>query len=119
MISSPELSRLLVCTILLVGGYSQSKQKNEELAQARAELEEARGEAAQDALPKPGQPSKITFVMHGYEGVNEAREFGPLKAEFEKRGYSCRIVRSPKTDTKTPHQDRAKAIVESLKNVEG
>lgn len=119
MISLPELSRLLVCTILLVGGYLQSNENNEELAQARAELEAARGEAAQGALPKPRQPAMITFVIHGYEGVNEAREFGPLKAEFGKRGFSCKIVRSPRTKTKTPHQDRAKVLVESLKNVEG
>ena len=47
MISSPELSKLLVCTVLLVGGCSRSNEKNEELAQARAELEVARREAAQ------------------------------------------------------------------------
>src|SRR4051812_22535090 len=105
MISSPELSRLLVCTILLVGGYSQSNENHEELAQARSELEVTRGEAAQDALPKPRQPTMITFAIHGNEGANEAREFGPLKAEFEKRGFSCKIVRSPKTKTKTPNQD--------------
>jgi pimeloyl-ACP methyl ester carboxylesterase len=61
----------------------------------------------------------VTFVIHGYEGVNEAQEFGPLRAEFEKRGFSCKIVRSPRTQTKTPHQDRAKVMVDALKNVEG
>jgi hypothetical protein len=127
MISSPELSKLLVCTVLLVGGYSRSNEKNEELAQARAEPEVARGEAAQAraeaeaaqaALPEPRQPAMITFAIHGYEGANEALEFGPLKAEFEKRGFLCKIVRSPKTKTKTPHQDRAKVMVEALKDVE-
>jgi hypothetical protein len=122
MISSPELSKLLVCTVLLVGGYSRSNEKNEELAQARAGPEVAREEAAQAAQPKPHQPAMITFAIHGYEGVNEALEFGPLKAEFEKRGFLCKIVRSPNartTKTKTPNQDRAKIMVEALKNVEG
>jgi hypothetical protein len=140
MISSPELSKLLVCTVLLVGGCARSNENHEELAQARAELEVARGELAQTraelevargeaaksraeaeaakaALQKPRQPTGITFAIHGYEGANEAREYGPLKAEFEKRGFLCKIVRSPKT--KTPNQDRAKVMVEALKNVEG
>jgi hypothetical protein len=51
--------------------------------------------------------------------VNEAREFGPLKAEFEKHGFSCKIIRSPKTRTKTPNQDRARVMVEALKDVQG
>jgi len=118
MISSPELSKLLVCTVLLFGGFSRSNEKNEELAQARAELEVVRGEAAKAALPEPCQPARITFAIHGYEGANEALEFGPLKAEFEKRGFLCKIVRSPNTMSKTPHQDRAKVMVEALKNVE-
>ena len=119
MIRSPELSKLLVCTVLLVGGFSRSNESREELAQARAELEAGQGEAARAALPEPRQPAMITFAIHGYEGVNEALEFGPLKAEFEKRGFSCKIVRSPRTKTKTPNQDRAKVMVEALKNVEG
>ena len=119
MISSPELLRLLVCTILLVGGFSRANEEPEELAQARAEPEVARGEAARAPLPEPRQPAMMTFAIHGYEGVNEALEFGTLKAEFEKRGFLCKIVRSPRTNTKTPHQDRAKVMVEALKNVEG
>jgi pimeloyl-ACP methyl ester carboxylesterase len=99
MIHSPELSKLLVCTVLLVGGGEVTR------------------EAAEAVLQEPRQPAKITFAIHGYEGVNEAAEFGPLKAEFEKRGFSCRIVRSPRTETKTPHQDRAKVMVEALKDV--
>src|SRR5437870_2407207 len=95
MISSLELSKLLVCTVLLAGGCSRSNEKNEELAQARAELEVARGEAAearaeadaaQAALPKPRQPAGITFAIHSYEGANEAG-YGPLIAEFERRGF--------------------------------
>ncbi len=61
----------------------------------------------------------ITFAIHGYEGVNPAREFGPLQAEFERRGFPCRLVRSPRQRTKTPHQDRAKILIEALRDVEG
>ncbi|MGB8345734.1 MAG: hypothetical protein WCD86_12680 [Ktedonobacteraceae bacterium] len=61
----------------------------------------------------------ITFAIHGYEGVNPAREFGPLQAEFERRGVPCRIVRSLRQETKTPHQDRAKVMIEALRDVEG
>jgi predicted esterase YcpF (UPF0227 family) len=117
MPSSPELANLLVCTVLLVGGLSRSSECHEELAQARAALEGAQPDAARAPLPEPRQAAMITFVIHGYEGVNEAAEFGPLKAEFEKRGFSCKIIRSPRT--KTPNQDRAKVMVEALKNVEG
>jgi hypothetical protein len=119
MISSPELSKLLVCTALLVGGVSQGSETKEQSARARAGLEVARGEAAEAAPPEPRQPARITFAIHGYEGVNEAQEFGPLKAEFERRGFSCKIIRSPRTNTKTPHQDRAKVMIEALKDVEG
>jgi hypothetical protein len=59
-----------------------------------------------------------SFAIHGYEGVNEAREFGQLKAAIDTRGFPCMIVRSPKTDTKTPNQDRAKVIVQALKSVQ-
>jgi len=61
----------------------------------------------------------ITFAMHGYEGVDPAWEFGPLQAEFERRGFPCRIVRSPRQQTKTPNQDRAKVMIEALRDVEG
>ena len=61
----------------------------------------------------------ITFALHGYEGVNPALEFGPLQAEFARRGFPCRIVRSPERRTKTPHQDRAKVMVEALRDVQG
>jgi hypothetical protein len=139
MISSAEVSRLLVCSVLLVGGCARTNEKNEVLAQARAELEAARGEAAHAraefevargeaaqaralaeaakvARPESRQPAAITFAIYGYEGANEALEYGPLKAEFEKRGVLCRIIRSPRT--KTPNQDRAKVMVEALKDVE-
>jgi hypothetical protein len=56
--------------------------------------------------------------MHSWDGAIGALKFPLLKVEFEKRGFLCRIVRSPDTESKTPNQDRAKVIVEALKNVE-
>ena len=61
----------------------------------------------------------ITFVLHGYEGIDPAMEYGPLQAEFERRGFACQIVRSPKRPTKTPNQDRAQIVIEALRGVEG
>ena len=61
----------------------------------------------------------ITFALHGYEDVEPAWEFGPLQAEFEQRGFPCRIIRSPRQRTKTPNQDRAKFMIEVLRDVEG
>jgi len=119
MVSSPELPKLLACTVLLVASFSTSNEKHEELTQARAGLEAARGKAAPAPLSEPPRPGKLTFLIHGYEGVNEAKEFGPLKTEFEKHGFSCKIIRSPKTKTKTPNQDRARVMVEALKDVQG
>jgi hypothetical protein len=127
MITSPQFSKLLVCTVLLFGGCSRSNEKYEELAQARAELEVARGEAAKAraeaeaaraALLKTRQPARIAFAIHRYDGVIEALGWGPLQAEFEKRGFLCKIIQSPDTKSKTPHQDRAKVMVEALKNFE-
>jgi pimeloyl-ACP methyl ester carboxylesterase len=68
---------------------------------------------------KPPENHTVTFAIHGYEGVNPAREFGPLQAEFERRGFRCIIVRSPRTKTKTPHRDRATIMIEALKDVKG
>jgi hypothetical protein len=56
--------------------------------------------------------------MHSWDGAIGALKFPPLTAEFEKRGFLCKIVRSPNTESKTPNQDRAKVMVEALKNVE-
>jgi hypothetical protein len=61
----------------------------------------------------------ITFALHGYEGVDPAFEFGPLQAEFERRGVRCIIVRSARTRTSTPNRDRAKVMVEALREIEG
>lgn len=61
----------------------------------------------------------VTFALHGYDGVDPAGEFGPLQAEFERRGFACRIIRSPRQRTKTPDQDRAQAVIEALRDVEG
>jgi hypothetical protein len=62
---------------------------------------------------------KTTFAIHGYQGVNEAREFGPLKPAIERRGFPCMIVRSPKADADTPNQDRAKVMVEAVNSIQG
>lgn len=61
----------------------------------------------------------ITFAIHGYEGVDPAFEFGPLQAEFERRGVRCMIVRSARTKSKTPNQDRAQVLIEALREVAG
>lgn len=61
----------------------------------------------------------ITFAIHGYEGVDPALEFGPLQAEFERRGVRCMIIRSARGKTKTPNLDRAKVMLEALREVEG
>ena len=60
----------------------------------------------------------ITFAIHGYEGVDPAFEFGPLQAEFERRGVPCMIIRSPRTKTRTPNQDRAKIMVDALRDIQ-
>lgn len=88
---------------------------------AGAQQANADGDAAVNEASRPDDPGKaeITFVIHAYDGVIRVLGWVLLEAEFEKRGYSCQIVRSPKTETKTPHQDRAKVMVEALKNVEG
>jgi hypothetical protein len=117
MIASAELSRLVVCTVLLVGGLSRSSGTTEDFARSPVEIEVAQGVGSRATPPDPRQSPRPIFVIHGYEGVNEAMEFGPLKAEFEKHGFSCRIVRSPRT--KTPNQDRARVMVEALKDVKG
>ena len=115
------------------------ERKKEELAQARAELEVARAEAAKAraelevaraeaakaraeaeaakaALAKPRQRAGITFAIHGNAAANEALEFGPLKAEFESAAFCAGLFARRKTET--PIQDRAKVMVEALKNVE-
>jgi len=86
---------------------------------AAAQEAKADNEATVEKASRADDPNKakITFVIHGYEGLVGALGFGPLKAELEKRGYACLIVRSPKTDK--PNEDRTKAVVEALKDVEG
>jgi hypothetical protein len=85
---------------------------------AGAQEAKADGDAAAKEASRPHpKKAEITFVISG-GGVIATLGFVPLKAEFEKRGYSCKIVRSPPT-SKTPHQDRAKNMVEALKNDKG
>ena len=57
-----------------------------------------------------------TFIFHGNAGANPAAEYGPLQAEFERRGFPCRIIRSPRHRTNTPNQDRAKALLDALRD---
>jgi hypothetical protein len=61
----------------------------------------------------------LTFAIHGYEGVDPAIEFGPLQAEFQRRGVPCLIVRSARTRTKTPNQDRARVMIAALREIAG
>lgn len=61
----------------------------------------------------------ITFAIHGYEGVDSESEFGPLQGEFERRGITCIIVRSARKKTRTPNQDRARVMIEALRDIEG
>ena len=57
-----------------------------------------------------------TFVFHASDGVNLDEVYGPLQAEFARRGFPCRIIRSPRHRTKTPNQDRAKTVLEALRD---
>jgi hypothetical protein len=61
----------------------------------------------------------VTFALHGYDDAEPAEEFGPMQAEFERRGFPCRYIRSPRRRTKTPHRDRAQVMIEGLRSVEG
>jgi hypothetical protein len=91
------------------------------VAPGLAGAQETGSAAAATQTTRPDDPGKarITFVIHAYNGLVATLAWGRLKTEFEKRGYSCMIVRSPKADTKTPNQDRAKVMLEALKNVQG
>lgn len=88
-------------------------------ALAAAQEAKATGGAAVEEAPRGDDPRKaeITFVIHAYDGVIGGLGYVPLQAELEKRGYACKVVRSPKTET--PNAGRAKALVEALKNVPG
>src|SRR5579859_5974749 len=57
-----------------------------------------------------------TFIFHGNELVNPDEAYGPLQAEFERRGFPCRIIRSPRHRTNTPNQDRAGILLEALRD---
>jgi hypothetical protein len=78
----------------------------------------ADGDAAVKKASRPDpKKAEITFVIPG-GGVIGTLGFVPLKGEFERRGYSCKFVPSPPR-SKTPNKDRAKNMVEALKNVKG
>jgi pimeloyl-ACP methyl ester carboxylesterase len=87
------------------------------LAPGLTEAQVANADGNEASRPEDPGKTEITFVIHAYDGVIGGLGFARLKAELEKRGYSCKIVRSPKT--KTPNEDRAKAMIGALKNVAG
>jgi hypothetical protein len=57
-----------------------------------------------------------TFIFHGNELVDPDEDYGPLRAEFERRGFPCRIIRSPRHRTNAPNQDRARILLEALRD---
>lgn len=57
-----------------------------------------------------------TFIFQGIEGVDPAQEYGPLQAEFERRGFPCRIIRAPRHRTSTPNADRARLLLDTLRD---
>src|SRR5579885_3263703 len=56
-----------------------------------------------------------TFIFHGNEAANPAAIYAPLQAEFERRGFPCRIIRSPRHRTSTPNKDRAEIVAEAVR----
>jgi hypothetical protein len=119
--------------VYLDGELVKARDDGEGVLEAPAEYAPACGRVARVQIGKAGkrlaetlgelltllQPAKMTFAIHANEGAIQPLAWSPLKAEFEKRGFSCKIVRSPKTESKTPNQDRAKIMVKALKGVEG
>lgn len=57
-----------------------------------------------------------TFIFHANAESNLADVYGPLQAEFARRGFPCRPIRSPRHRTKTPNQDRAKVLLDALRD---
>jgi hypothetical protein len=57
-----------------------------------------------------------TFVIHGYEGEMDVA-WVHLKGELERRGFQCLLLRSEHAASGTPNHDRARAVVEALKDV--
>jgi hypothetical protein len=57
-----------------------------------------------------------TFIFHGNEGINPAEVYGPLQAEFGRRGFPCRIIRSRRRRSRTPNRDRARILLEALRD---
>ena len=58
-----------------------------------------------------------TFVFKGAEGVPAGLDFGPLVGELNRLGFPSIIVRTPRSESRTPNQDSANAIVEALRDV--
>ncbi len=57
-----------------------------------------------------------TFIFHSSAGIDPTQVYGPLQVEFERRGFPCRIIRSPRHRTNTPNQDRTKVLLEALRD---
>jgi hypothetical protein len=57
-----------------------------------------------------------TFIFHGNEAINPAEVYGQLQAEFGRRGFPSRIIRSRRRRSRTPNRDRAKILLEALRN---
>jgi hypothetical protein len=57
-----------------------------------------------------------TFIFHGNEALNPAEVYGPLQAEFGRRGFPSRIICSRRRRTRTPNRDRARILLEALRD---
>src|SRR6516165_1391996 len=58
-----------------------------------------------------------TFVFKGAAGIPAALDFGPIAGELKRRGFPSIVVRTPRSESKTPNQDSAKAMIEALRDV--
>jgi hypothetical protein len=57
-----------------------------------------------------------TFIFHANAGINPTEVYGPLQAEFARRGFPSRIICSPRHRTRTPNKDRTRALLEALRD---
>jgi hypothetical protein len=57
-----------------------------------------------------------TFIFHGNEAIDPTEVYGPLQVEFGRRGFPSRIIRSRRRRTRTPNRDRARILLEALRD---
>jgi|SRR5579859_1268242 len=57
-----------------------------------------------------------TFFFHANAGIDPTEVYGPLQAEFGRRGFRCRIICSPRHRTRTPNKDRTRTLLEALRD---